>query len=66
MKLNKITIFFINREEMEIKIKGNDIPKPIVSFAHLSFDEVILAQMTKKGFEKPTAIQCQVIPSQIP
>lgn len=45
---------------MEIKVKGNDIANPIVSFAHLNFDEVIMQSIIKKGFEKPTAIQCQV------
>lgn len=50
------------RDEMEIKVKGNDVPYPIVSFAHLNFDESIISQITKKGFEKPTAIQCQALP----
>ena len=49
-----------SRQDMEIRVKGNDIPNPIVSFAHLNFDQNILNSIIKKGFEKPTAIQCQV------
>ena len=47
---------------MEIRVKGPDVPKPIVSFAHLNFDEAMIQSITKKGFEKPTAIQCQALP----
>ena len=47
---------------MEIRVKGSDVPKPIVSFAHLNFDETMIHSITKKGFEKPTAIQCQALP----
>lgn len=47
---------------MDIRVKGNGAPNPIVSFAHLSFDEAMIDQITKKGFEKPTAIQCQTLP----
>jgi len=45
---------------MEIKVHGRDVPRPIVSFAHLNFDEKITNLIIKKQFEKPTPIQCQV------
>ena len=46
---------------MEIKVTGRDIPKPIVSFAHLGFDETMINKISKLGFSKPTPIQSQVI-----
>ena len=45
---------------MEIRVSGTDIPKPIVSFAHLPFDEQMMDKIIKQEFSKPTPIQCQV------
>ncbi|KAL4490885.1 hypothetical protein ABPG72_008621 [Tetrahymena utriculariae] len=50
------------RKEFEIKVSGVRPPKPIVSFGHLGFDEELMRQITKLGFEKPTQIQCQALP----
>lgn len=45
-----------------MKVKGESVPNPIISFGHLNFDENMIHQITKQGFEKPTPIQCQALP----
>lgn len=49
------------RHDLEIRVHGRDVPKPIVSFAHLQFDDRMTNLILKKEFEKPTPIQCQVL-----
>lgn len=46
---------------MEIRVHGRDVPKPLISFGHLPFDDRMKNLIIKKSFEKPTSIQCQVL-----
>lgn len=50
------------RRKFEIKVFGNDVPKPVVSFAHFGFDESLMQTIAKHGYTEPTAIQKQAIP----
>eukprot|EP01017_Pseudomicrothorax_dubius_P043240 TRINITY_DN7167_c0_g1_i4.p1 TRINITY_DN7167_c0_g1~~TRINITY_DN7167_c0_g1_i4.p1 ORF type:complete len:567 (+),score=158.73 TRINITY_DN7167_c0_g1_i4:289-1989(+) len=50
------------RADMEIKVSGRDVPRPIVSFAHLGLDETLVDKIIKQNFERPTPIQCQALP----
>lgn len=50
------------RKEYQIHVKGQDVPKPIISFAHLNFDSKLIDKIVAQNFEKPTAIQSQALP----
>lgn len=43
----------------EITIRGNNVPKPSLFFDEGGFPEYVMNEITKQGFDKPTAIQCQ-------
>lgn len=43
----------------EITLKGRDIPGPILEFHEGCFPDYAMREITKQGFEKPTAIQAQ-------
>lgn len=47
------------RKEHQMTLRGKDIPKPVQTFEELGFPDYILTEIKSKGFEKPTAIQCQ-------
>jgi hypothetical protein len=42
---------------LQVKVSGPEVPRPIVSFAHAGFDDTLLKEIVKRGFEAPTAIQ---------
>lgn len=45
------------RRDLQIKVKGSGIMRPIISFAHLGFDETLMEKIRDQKFTKPTAIQ---------
>lgn len=47
------------RNDNEMTIKGQDIPRPITSFQEAGFPDYVLEEVMAEGFEKPTGIQCQ-------
>ncbi|KAJ2097043.1 ATP-dependent RNA helicase dbp2 [Coemansia sp. S100] len=47
------------REKHQMTVTGNNIPKPITSFAEANFPDYVMSEIEKLGFEKPTAIQSQ-------
>ncbi|KAL3091339.1 hypothetical protein niasHS_007132 [Heterodera schachtii] len=51
------------RIALDIRVYGNDPPKPVVSFAHFQFDKVLMSSICKASFEKPTQIQAQAVPA---
>lgn len=51
------------RKEMEISCAGQDVPRPVPSFAQLALREEFLQVLRKHEFETPTAIQAQSIPA---
>jgi hypothetical protein len=54
------SITLVYSKDMEIRISGRATIRPIISFGHLKFDDVMLNKIVKQEFEKPTPIQCQV------
>lgn len=53
---------FLFREELEVSVSGSDIPKPISTFDISCLPPLLLKEIWKVGFEKPTSIQAQAIP----
>ncbi|XP_077989149.1 putative ATP-dependent RNA helicase DDX59 [Glandiceps talaboti] len=51
------------RTQLGIKIRGSDVPKPILEFRHLSLQDKLNANLQHAGYELPTAVQMQVIPT---
>uniref|UniRef100_A0A914GXP2 Lipoyl synthase, mitochondrial n=1 Tax=Globodera rostochiensis TaxID=31243 RepID=A0A914GXP2_GLORO len=51
------------RIALEVRVYGNDPPKPIVSFAHFQFDKALMSTICNASFEKPTPIQAQAVPA---
>lgn len=47
------------RKDNEMKIFGNDVPRPIETFDQAGFPDYVLSEVKEMGFEKPTGIQCQ-------
>ena len=51
----------ILREELEVSVSGSDIPRPIKSFENSCLPALLVKEIIKVGFEKPTSIQAQAI-----
>eukprot|EP00891_Asterochloris_glomerata_P004743 jgi/Astpho2/4743/gw1.00067.63.1_t len=51
------------RRQLGIRVSGFDAPKPIQSFAQCSFDAALMSVIVKAGYQQPTAIQAQALPS---
>uniref|UniRef100_A0A915MTK4 RNA helicase n=1 Tax=Meloidogyne javanica TaxID=6303 RepID=A0A915MTK4_MELJA len=51
------------RITLDIRVYGQNIPKPVVSFGHFQFDKPIMNLIVKNEFEKPTPIQTQAVPA---
>ena len=47
------------RESKTIKVVGQGVPKPCMTFEEASMPEYILSEVLKQGFDKPTPIQSQ-------
>jgi ATP-dependent RNA helicase DDX42 len=43
-----------------LKVRGVNIPRPVVSFVHFGFDERLMKTLRKSEFSTPTPIQSQV------
>lgn len=50
------------REELEVSVQGSNVPKPMTTFQASSLPSLLLKEITKVGFEKPTPIQAQALP----
>ncbi|KRX01164.1 P-loop containing nucleoside triphosphate hydrolase [Pseudocohnilembus persalinus] len=50
------------RNDHSVKVTGKQVPKPVISFGYFNFDESMLNQIAKQGFQQPTAIQSQALP----
>ena len=50
------------RENLEIKVKGENVPKPILEFSHCQFPETLTGNLKEWGYTAPTPVQMQVIP----
>lgn len=51
-------------EEIHVSssVSGEVLPRPLQSFEQTAFDGIIIQEMTRLGYNKPTAIQAQAIP----
>jgi len=45
--------------ELQVTLKGPNLPKPVRTFEEASFPDYILQAVKTSGFEKPTPIQAQ-------
>jgi ATP-dependent RNA helicase DDX5/DBP2 len=50
------------RNAKEMKIQGNNVPRPITSFEEAGFPDYILSEIAAMGFKEPSSIQCQAWP----
>ncbi|GAX78091.1 hypothetical protein CEUSTIGMA_g5533.t1 [Chlamydomonas eustigma] len=51
------------RRQLELRVSGFDVPKPVKTFDQCGFDSSLLAAITKAGYQKPTAVQAQALPA---
>ncbi|KAK4801729.1 hypothetical protein SAY86_022216 [Trapa natans] len=51
------------RKKLDIFVKGNFVPPPILSFSSCSLPQKLLQNMEAAGYEMPTAVQMQAIPA---
>jgi ATP-dependent RNA helicase DDX5/DBP2 len=49
------------RDDMNITVYGQNIPKPVLTFEEANFPDYILKVLSEAGFSKPTSIQSQGI-----
>ncbi|KAL6658973.1 hypothetical protein ACP70R_003013 [Stipagrostis hirtigluma subsp. patula] len=50
------------RKELELKVHGKDVPKPIRTWVQSGLTSKLLDTIKKLGFEKPMPIQAQALP----
>ena len=50
------------RTNLNIKVKGDDISKPILEFQHCQLSDTLNKNLTHSGYITPTPVQMQVIP----
>jgi len=47
------------RRTHQMTVRGNNVPRPVKSFAEAGFPDYLLAEIARAGFTEPTPIQCQ-------
>ena len=50
------------RRQLQVRVTGADVPKPVSTFAHCGLPKQLEAVVAEQGFTAPTAIQAQVLP----
>uniref|UniRef100_A0A8R1ELX8 RNA helicase n=2 Tax=Caenorhabditis japonica TaxID=281687 RepID=A0A8R1ELX8_CAEJA len=45
---------------LNLRIGGRETPRPVCSFAHFSFDKLLMEAIRKSEYEQPTPIQAMV------
>ncbi|XP_057441816.1 DEAD-box ATP-dependent RNA helicase 42 [Lotus japonicus] len=53
----------VYRKQLELKIHGKDVPKPVKSWNQTGLTSKILETIKKHNFEKPMSIQAQALPT---
>lgn len=51
------------RRKLDISVKGDFVPAPILSFSSCNFHQKILQNLEDAGYEMPTPVQMQAIPA---
>ncbi|CAO2826474.1 unnamed protein product [Amaranthus hypochondriacus] len=59
MTLEEVAVY---RKELELKVHGKDVPKPILTWHQTGLSTKILEVIRKLNFEKPMPIQTQALP----
>ncbi|CAI8591522.1 unnamed protein product [Vicia faba] len=59
MTLEEVALY---RKQLELKIHGKDVPKPVKSWNQTGLTSKILDTIKKANFEKPMPIQAQALP----
>lgn len=60
LSLNQVDDIRIN---LNIRVKGEEVSKPILEFQHCQFTETLNENLAQFGYLTPTPVQMQVIPS---
>ncbi|KAI8593480.1 P-loop containing nucleoside triphosphate hydrolase protein [Geranomyces variabilis] len=50
------------RGELDMRVRGTEVAKPCISFAHFGFDDPLIDTIRKHGYTEPTGIQRQAVP----
>lgn len=50
------------REALNIRVRGNNVSKPILEFKHCQLTETLGSNLVRCGYATPTPVQMQVIP----
>ncbi|KAL3681369.1 hypothetical protein R1sor_024325 [Riccia sorocarpa] len=61
-KLTQQQVEFL-RKEINLSVKGEDVPSPILEFSNCRFMPKLLENLEIAGYESPTPVQMQVIPA---
>ncbi|XP_045817860.1 DEAD-box ATP-dependent RNA helicase 42-like [Trifolium pratense] len=59
MTLEEVVLY---RKQLELKIHGKDVPKPVKSWNQTGLTSKVLETIKKANFEKPMPIQAQALP----
>ncbi|KAL2507912.1 DEAD-box ATP-dependent RNA helicase 41 [Forsythia ovata] len=51
------------RRKLDISVKGDSVPAPILSFSSCNFPQKLLQNLEAAGYEMPTPVQMQAIPA---
>ncbi|KAG7190503.1 hypothetical protein KM043_006604 [Ampulex compressa] len=58
----EVGINFDKYDDIDIKISGENIPAPIESFEHAGLRNIVLENIRKSGYTKPTPVQKYALP----
>uniref|UniRef100_UPI00358E209B probable ATP-dependent RNA helicase DDX59 n=1 Tax=Myxine glutinosa TaxID=7769 RepID=UPI00358E209B len=51
------------RQALGISVHGDDVPRPVLAFAHCSLQSGLVQNLTEAGLGDPTPVQMQIIPA---
>jgi len=51
------------RRQLDVRVQGEDAPRPIKSFANLQLPATVSKDVAKHGYTRPTPIQAQALPA---
>ncbi|XP_028818226.1 putative ATP-dependent RNA helicase DDX59 [Denticeps clupeoides] len=50
------------KRELGVVTEGQDVPRPVIEFAHCHFPPALGANLSRAGYEAPTPVQMQMVP----
>lgn len=59
---NTTGINFCKYDDIEIKVTGENCPRPINSFEQAGLRQILLDNVKRSGYQKPTPVQKHAIP----